>query len=429
MPNQIGQPARPAAGATPRQIIAGAVGNVLEWYDFAAYGYFAGIFGRNFFPGTDAVASLAAAFGVFAAAFLMRPIGGVLFGHIGDRLGRRRALLLSAGLMTISTVAMGLLPTYAAIGTAAPALLVALRLLQGGSVGGEYATSVVFLVEQCKPHRRGLIGSMAPIGASFGTILGSAIGALVASLLTTSELQVWGWRIPFLLGIALGGSAILMRRTMVKESPPRVRPGSDLPLIGALRRDWREIVRGFFLCASFAVSFYLAFVYLTTYIQQVEGLPAGRALQINTVSMLVMIALTPCFAMLSDRIGRKQVLVAATLGMVILPWPLFTLLMQRDEALILLGQCGISVLVAAYSGAIPATLVEMFKTPTRCTALSISYNAAFAVLGGTSPIVAVYLVSHEHIDSGPALYLMASGAVSLAAALTLRDRTGRPLAT
>ena len=142
-----------------------------------------------------------------------------------------------------------------------------------------------------------------------------------------------------------------------------------------------------------------------------------------------MIALTPCFAILSDRIGRKPVLVAATLGMVVLPWPLFALLMQRDAASVLLGQCGLSVLVAAYSGTIPATLVEMFKRSTRCTALSISYNAAFALLGGTAPLAAVYLVGHEHIDFGPALCLMGSGAVSLAAALTLRDRTGRPLGT
>ncbi len=420
--------ARPAASPRQfRQMLAGAIGNSLEWYDFAAYGYFAAIFGRNFFPSSDAVVSLASAFGVFAAAFLMRPIGGALFGHIGDRFGRKRALLLSAGLMTLATVAIGLLPTYAMIGPAAPFLLLGLRLLQGLSVGGEFATSIVFLVERSGSRRRGLLGSVACVGASCGTLLGSGVGVLVASLLDPAALEAWGWRIPFLLGIALGGMAFMLRRVMVDDSLPAPHKGDRSPFAEALRTEWREMLRGIVICASFAASFYLVFVYMATFMQQVDRLTAARALQINTLSMVLVLAAVPCFAALSDRVGRKPVLAGAMLGTLLLSIPLFLLMARPEAGWILLGQCGFALLIGAYSGTVPATLVEMFCTRTRCTALAISYNTAFAILGGTAPMVAVFLVSHEHGDLGPAYYLMAVAAISLAGLMTMRDRTGEPL--
>jgi len=265
-----GAASRGAPAGNFRQILAGAIGNSLEWYDFAAYGYFAAIFGRNFFPASDPIVSLASAFGVFAAAFLMRPIGGALFGHVGDRYGRKRALLLSAGLMTIATFAIGLLPTYAVIGPAAPFLLLALRLLQGLSVGGEYATSIVFLVERSGPRRRGLLGSIACMGASCGTLLGSGVGALVATLLDSAALQDWGWRIPFLLGIALGGTAFLLRRVMVDDALPAPHKGDRMPFAEALRTEWPMMLKGVLLCASFAATFYLVFVYMATYMGAID---------------------------------------------------------------------------------------------------------------------------------------------------------------
>ena len=408
-------------------MLAGAIGNSLEWYDFAAYGYFAAIFGRNFFPSSDAVVSLASAFGVFAAAFLMRPIGGALFGHVGDRFGRKRALVLSAELMTIATVAIGLLPTYAMIGPAAPFLLLGLRLLQGLSVGGEFATSIVFLVERSGPRRRGLLGSVACVGASCGTLLGSGVGVLVASLLDPAALEAWGWRIPFLLGIALGGTAFILRRVMVDDALPAPHKGDRLPFAEVFRTEWPAMLRGILLCASFAATFYLVFVYMATYMQQADGLTARRALQINTLAIALSLAALPCFAALSDKIGRKPVLAGAMLGIVLLSVPLFMLMGRPDASSVLLGQCGFALLIAAYSGTVPATLVEMFCTRTRCTALAISYNTAFAILGGTAPMVAVYLVSRGHGDMGPAYYLMAVAVISLLGLMTIRDRTGEPL--
>jgi MHS family proline/betaine transporter-like MFS transporter len=187
----------------PRMLVAGAIGNVLEWYDFAA----ATTFGRNFFASTDHLVSLLSAFGVFAVAFMMRPIGSIIFGHIGDRYGRKRALMISVAAMALSTFAIGLLPTYAHIGSLAPLLLILLRMIQGASVGSEYTTSIIFLVEQSTPHQRGFIGSWASFSATAGILLGSLVGALVTRAFDPADVLAWGWRLPFLPGILLGAVA------------------------------------------------------------------------------------------------------------------------------------------------------------------------------------------------------------------------------
>lgn len=420
-------PAEVPAGR--RALLAGALGNALEWYDFAAYGFLAAIFAKNFFPDSDAFVGLIAAFGVFAASFVMRPVGGVLFGHIGDRYGRRHALFISAAMMTVSTVAIGLLPTYAAIGAAAPLLLLLLRLLQGLSIGGEYTTSAIFLAENAAQRRRGLIASFAGCGASGGTLLGSMVGAATATLMSTDDLVAWGWRIPFLLGILLGGFTLYLRGSSAhgNEPPARAHRPGRLPLIEALRSDGREMIRAAVLNLTLGVGFYMLFVYLTTYMQQVDGLTERVSLQINTISMVAVLGLAPVFAALSDRIGRKPVVCGGLIGLILLSWPLFRLLDSGDAGAALAGQLGFAVLVAAYAGPMPCVLVEMFRPATRCSALSLSYNLALGLAGGTAPMVAVYLVNREQFDMGPAVYLIAVAAVSLIAALTMRETRGRAL--
>jgi MHS family proline/betaine transporter-like MFS transporter len=418
-------PATPLQGLS--QLVAGAVGNVLEWYDFAVYGYFAAIFGKNFFPSSSPVISLVSAFGVFAAAFLMRPIGGALFGHIGDRFGRKRALMISVAMMTLATICIGFLPTYAAIGAAAPLLLVGLRLLQGISVGGEFCCSIIFLVEHSSPRRRGVVSSFASLGATGGILLGSGVGTLETWMLDQAQMEAWGWRVPFLLGSVLGGAAYMLRRVLRDDAQAPRHGEKRLPLAEALADDWRDILRGAIACASFAVSFYLIFVYLVTMMHQVDGLAPRRALEINTLSMLLVLAATPCFGLASDRLGRKPVLLGSVSGIIVLALPLFWLLLRPDFTAILIGQAVFALLIAAWGGPMEAMLVEMFRNRTRCTSLALSYNSAFALLGGTAPIVAVYLVSREHLDYGPAFYLMAIGLMSFIVVLTIPNRTGQPL--
>jgi MFS transporter, MHS family, proline/betaine transporter len=410
----------------PRVLVAGAIGNVLEWYDFAAYGYFASAFGRNFFPSTDHLVSLISAFGVFAVAFMMRPIGSIIFGHIGDRYGRKRALMISVTAMALSTFAIGLLPTYAHVGALAPLLLILLRMIQGASVGGEYTTSIIFLVEQSAPQQRGFIGSWASFSATAGILLGSLVGALVTRLFDPADVLAWGWRLPFLPGILLGAVAYIMRRQLLEEDHPRVH-FDRLPCVEAFKTSGREVVRGFVNFLVMAVAFYLIFVYLATYLQQVDSISATRSLTINTISMIFLLIITPFAGMLADRFGRKTILAAGAAGFAALSWPLFLLLDHPVTIMILLGQCGFAVLLATYAGALPAAMVEMYPRRIRCSALSFTYNASMGLAGGTAPMIAVYLMGTTHSPISPAIYLMAAAAISLVGVLSMTDRTGKPL--
>jgi MFS transporter, MHS family, proline/betaine transporter len=241
-------------------IAAGMIGNVLEWYDFAVYGYFAATIGRQFFPHEDTVAQLLSAFGIFAIGYLMRPVGGALIGHIGDRFGRRAALTFSVIAMAIPTFLIGLLPGYATLGLMAPITLTLLRMVQGLSVGGEYTSSMVFLVERAPEGRRGLMGALAACGATSGILLGSAVGAGFAASMSEQALDAWGWRIPFLLGLVVGIAGYLLRRHVLETVP--IEPRKRAPIIETLHDHWR-VVLGFAGLSVFnAVGFYVSFVYL-----------------------------------------------------------------------------------------------------------------------------------------------------------------------
>lgn len=406
---------------------------MLEWYDFAAYGYFSTAIGLNFFPSDNHTTSLLSAFAVFAAAFFVRPFGGVVFGHIGDRYGRKAALVLSAGLMTISTFAMGCLPTYETAGLLAPILLVGLRLCQGLSVGGEYTSSAVFLAEAADPKRRGLTGSFACIGAASGILVGSILGAVVTWLLTPDEVREWGWRLPFLFGIGLGGFIVVLRRQISEQhvdetlAEDRATKDDRSPLRSAIENDGSAMVRAFAMILGLAVSNYVVFVYLATYLHAVAGLSQSTALLINSIAMAVTIACLPVMGALSDRHGRKLVLVVTVSCLVLLSWPLFLLFGGGQPVLILFGQIVFAVLIAGYGAVIPVALVEMFGHGSRCTALAVSYNAAMALAGGTAPMVAAWIVHRLQISSGPGLYIAVLSLVSLAAVLTMRDKTGSRL--
>lgn len=415
-----------AAGPTkPRTVMAGLIGNVLEWYDFAVYGYFALTIGKLFFPHEDPTVSLIAAFSVFAVGFLMRPLGGIVFGHVGDRFGRRTAILTSSAAMAVPTIIVGLLPTYQTIGLWAPALMLVLRMIQGLSVGGEYTSSTVFLAEQAADGRRGRAAAWAVVGAAGGTLLGSATGALVNSMLTPAEIADWGWRVPFLASIVLAVLAFAMRRGLADTAPEG--NSVETPLVAAFRQEWRTMlqVAGITVCA--AIGFYLIFVYVAVYLREIVHVSSAEALDINSLNMLVVIVLAPLFATLSDRVGRKTILLAAALGVVAFAWPLFALVHSGIGLLIWLGQFGFAVLVAAYLSVMPAVMAEAFPARMRCSAVALAYNVPMAVFGGTAPMVAAYLIDRQHDDFSPAYYLMAAGIVSAVAIASMRETAADPL--
>lgn len=413
--------------AHSRLVMAGVAGNILEWYDFSVYGFFAGAIGRNFFPAANPTTSLIEAFGVFGAGFLMRPVGALLFGYLGDRRGRELALMLSVMAMAVPTFLIGLLPGYHQIGIAASIALVVLRLVQGLSVGGEYTTSVVFMVERCRQHRRGLMGAYGSFGAYAGVMLGSAVGVLVTSILPSEAVHAWGWRIPFLLGITIGIVGYFMRREITRTAP--VHEISPPPLTRILHSQWRRILQVAGFKALDAVGFYLVFVYATSYLVHVVGVPKQRALVINTISMGAALVLIPLFGMLSDRIGRKPLLLAGAFGTVLLAWPLFRMMHRHDMfAIMLAGQVGFAILTSMFAGPGAAASAEAFQRHVRCSGVAVSHNLCMALLGGTAPLVATYLIQHTQSDMSPPLYLMGAALVSALFVLSLAETARLPLA-
>lgn len=403
--------------AVRRGVIAGVAGNVLEWYDFALFGFFARQIGTHFFPAHDPTASLIAAFGTFAAGFIMRPAGGALFGWVGDRFGRKQALIWSVMAMAFPSFFIGVLPSTERIGLAAPVLLLVFRLLQGLAVGGEYGASAVFLVEGAEPGRRGWMGSWGPVGAFAGTLLGSAAGAIVNAAMAPEAVMAWGWRVPFILGLGVGLGGLAIRRYYIERVPHQA--PSRSPLGEAFRSHWRTMLHLVALVAGLAVGFYTTFVYAATWLAQVAQVPARIALGINTLAMALSLAVSLATGWLSDRVGRRPVLIAWGAGLALLGYPLMALMARGEVGSIVAGQVGLALLVAAGSGALPATMAELAPWRVRCTVVSVAHNLGMALLGGTTPLVGAWLVGRSGHPLAPAVYLAAAGVVSLVAALLL----------
>jgi len=412
------------AGTNIRKIVAGTVGNTLEWYDFAVYGYLAPIIAHQFFPSEDPAVSLISTFGVFAAGFLMRPIGSLLLGHVADKMGRSRGLLLSVTLMAIPTTLIAFLPTYDQIGIAAPVLLTVLRLLQGLSVGGEYTGSSVFLYEIAPVRRRCFVVSWALVGATFGILLGSGVAALATGLLPQDDLGSWGWRIPFAFGLLVGLTGFLIRSgTKADETdlPPSAHDPVSVPVGEVIRNHRPALLRTIACNILNGVGFYLTFVYLTSYLVDYSKLSESRALTINTSVMVVLMLLLPFLGHLADRIGRRLLLLAGSGGVALFALPMFWLVHHHDPALVVAGQLGMAVILACFFAPLMTTMISQFPASVRVTGYSIGYNIPLAIFGGTAPLVATYLIDKTHLQLAPAFYMIAAGVIAFAVIWLMPD--------
>jgi MHS family proline/betaine transporter-like MFS transporter len=408
-----------------RAIAAGMIGNVLEWYDFAIYGFFAVAIGRHFFPSEDPLAQLLSAFGVFAAGYLMRPLGGILIGHVCDHFGRRAALVASVSAMAIPTFLIGVLPGYETIGVLAPIALTLLRMLQGVALGGEYPSSMVFLVEHAPEGRRGMMGGLAGIGAVGGLLLGSSVGAALAALLPPDALDAWGWRIPFIAGIGIGFVGNLMRRHIAETVPAQHR--EQPAIMEVIHEHWRLVARIAATAAFNAVPFYLLFVFLVSTMQVIDGFEPKTALLINSVSMT---ALIPCYfagAWLSDRYGRKPVMLAAAAMGFVFALPLFWLMNQPAPLLVLCGQLVAAIFLGLYTSALPALIVESAPAHVRCTTVALGYNLCLGIVGGLTPFGATLLVERTGDNLAPAYLVMASAVIAFVAVLGFKETYREPL--
>jgi MHS family proline/betaine transporter-like MFS transporter len=417
-----------AASAAPwtlrRVVTAGVVGNVLEWYDFAVYGFFAPILAAKFFPNEDPRVSLLAAFGAFAVGFLMRPVGAAIFGHIGDRYGRARALLFSVAMMAVPTVLMGLLPTYDTIGIAASVLIVALRMCQGIAVGGEFTASIVFLAENAPARRRGFFASFSMFGATTGTMLGAAIGALLTNALSPEALASWGWRAAFVSGIVVAVVGVIIRRGMF-DSPGKAAVAS--PLTVAFREHRWQVLRVLGLNMASAATYYTLFVYAATWLSQTTKIERAVALDVQTVTILTFLVVLPIAAWLSDRVGRKLMLTVGMTACLVMAYPLLNVMHAGVIVTTAAAQMAFGALLALQMASIPAAMTEMFPHGVRVSAVSVGYGLAYALFGGTAPAVAVWLISRTGSDTAFAWYLIGLTVISLVIALGVRDRRGEPL--
>ena len=404
-----------------RSLIAGFSGNVLEWYDFTVYGFLASIIGAQFFPDEDKTVQLISAFGVFAAGYLMRPIGGIIFGNIGDKHGRKKALLISVLLMAIPTTLIAFLPTYNEIGWVAALLLIILRLLQGLSVGGEFTGSISFLVEKAPKDKRGFFGSWSTFGVFGGMLLGAALTALITSLLSPEHMHSYGWRIPFLFGSVIGVVSLFLRKGMGEEKFEKSK-SSKTPLADFWANYKIPALKIILLSWSFGVSVYLIFIFLPTYLHTFLNVDLSLALSAHTITIIVLMLMIPFFGILNDKLGRKTVLIASLIGFVIFSYPLFNILFEKTFMAILAAMICFAVLEAMFQSVMPALMTESFPKSVRYTGLSVSYNISMALFGGTTPLISAWLVKLSGGDiMAPAYYLIATSILGIIVVFTMPE--------
>jgi MHS family proline/betaine transporter-like MFS transporter len=377
-------------------VIAGMVSNALEWFDFAVYAQFATIIGVHFFPESlDPHTRGILTFAIFAAGFVVRPLGAIFFGGIGDRLGRRYALMLGILTMAVPTAAIGLLPSYASIGIAAPILLTVMRLIQGFSLGGEFSGTITYIVEHAPPSKRGIAGSASFVSMCAGMLIGSATAMLLSYYLTQEALYDWGWRVPFIGGLFIGLIGLYIRMSL-SESPlyqeaKESKALSSQPLREILTTYWPELFLAMSIYVSVTAPFYTATAFVQSFMNDM-GYTSFQSALANAIILVVMIIVFPLSAALSDRVGRKPILVYGTIALMIFTYPSFRILEQMDVPMSMAAMACFAAVIAFYMGPVPAVLVELFPTRVRFTGVALSYNLSAAVFGGTAPMVGMTLV-------------------------------------
>ncbi|MFJ5027157.1 glycine betaine/L-proline transporter ProP [Streptomyces sp. NPDC088560] len=416
-----------------RAVKAAALGNAMEWFDFGVYSYIAVTLGKVFFPSGSPTAQLLSTFGAFAAAFLVRPLGGMVFGPLGDRVGRQKVLAVTMIMMAAGTFAIGLIPSYASIGVGAPLLLLAARLVQGFSTGGEYAGASTFIAEYAPDRKRGFFGSWLEFGTLAGYICGAGLVTLMTALLSSADLLSWGWRIPFLIAGPMGVIGLYLRMRLEEtpafaaqvEKAEARRP--KVPLREMVAGQWKALLVCMGLVLVFNVTDYMLLSYMPSYLTSELKYDETHGLLVVLGVMALMMIVQPFAGALSDRVGRRPVIAAGCAGFLLLSVPALLLIRQGSLLAVALGMGALGLLLVCFTAAMPAALPALFPTRVRYGSLSIGFNVSVSLFGGTTPLVVTALIGATGNTMMPAYYMMAAAVVGGFAVWRMAESAGRPL--
>ncbi|HEX3788577.1 MAG TPA: MFS transporter [Pseudonocardiaceae bacterium] len=413
-----------------RAVLAGSIGNAVEWVDWAVYSTFASVFGGQFFPSHNQTAALLSTLLVFAVGFFMRPVGGAVLGAYADRHGRKKAMTLTIGLMAAAALVVAVCPSYHVIGVGAPVVLVFARLVQGFSAGGEFGTSSAFLVESAGRGRRAFAGSWQQVSVGAGTLLASVMGTVLTSTLDSTALDTWGWRVAFGVGGLLGLVGLWLRRSISEtESFTRVVQDGERPrrpLLTMLATQPKPALRVIGITIAGTLIYYLWVSYLPSYAHVTTGIPLSKALLANTIGLCVFLVLLPFGGLLSDRVGRKPTLLVFAIGFAVLAWPLLHLLGGGFWSLLVVELIGL-VLLVGYSANCAVIMAEQFPPEVRTVGIALPYALAVAVFGGTAPYVTTWLSTSGHRDL-VWIYLAVAALIGVAVYATMPETKDEELA-
>ena len=426
-------------GKLKKAITAASLGNAMEWFDFGVYGFLAYVLGQVFFPSASPGIQMIAALATFSVPFLVRPLGGVFFGIMGDKFGRQKVLSVTIIIMAVSTFCIGLIPSYESIGIWAPVLLLLAKLAQGFSVGGEYSGAAIFVAEYSPDRKRGFMGSWLDFGSIAGFVCGAGVVVLISSILGEETFREWGWRIPFFLALPLGVIGLYLRHALeetpafqqhvedMKNANPET--GEDKPRV-SLRSIASQYGKGLMICVGLViatnVTYYMLLTYMPSYLSHNLNYSADHGVLIIIAIMIGMLFVQPLIGMMSDRIGRKPFVLAGSIGLFVLAIPAFMLINSGVIGLIFLGLLILAVLLNCFTGVMASILPAIFPTKIRSSALAISFNISVLIAGAT-PTAAAWLVEATNNLYMPAYYLMVIAVIGMITAIVMKETANKPL--
>ena len=401
----------------------GIVANILEWYEFSVYGYLVGIIGQQFFNTTDEVIAVILAFSIFSMSYLIRPLGSIFFGYLGDKYGLHRSLKHSLLMMSIPTCFIGLLPGYDNIGAFAPVLLCALRIIQGFAAGGELPSSACYVYEHSNSHHRGWLCSSVSASSLTGVLLGSLTVTLLSLFFGQEYMSAWGWRIPFLMGLPLTIVIFYLRRNLhvnLEESSQQAdTKKSEFNRLGQLNNIF-AMMQAFFLVAFLQVYFYVLFIWMPTYLEYFLHISANISHLSNTLTLIALAIFTLLFGFLSRYFNRRQIILLSIISSVLLSYPLFALLPKGTFLIVVIVQFIFALSIGAMNGVTMETLGNLFPKNIRCSSFSISFSSASTFFGGTAPAICSYFVHKTGILLFPAFYMVLFGLLAFPFAVRLK---------